>query len=239
PPFTSGGPGELMVAHIAQMPPRPSSLAPEIPDSVEALIESMLAKAPTDRPSSMAAVEARVAAIRSRSSGVLESPRRRGPVAFAVTHDRGDTGETDRIRPRRLHRLMISLGAGSAAVLVVFAAILVRGPRHDGARPRRSSFLVLTPPAPASQAMPITRPVLERPDDAQPPPSTDRDGDGDGDGQATHPAKRAVRPGPRPRRFSDGEAPDLMTFGEAERRTHGTGAGRRNARPPTDAHSAD
>jgi len=71
PPFVRQGPGEVLVAHVAETPARPSSLQPTIPPSVDRLLDRMLAKSPSARQSSMREVETEAAACRvSRSSSV-------------------------------------------------------------------------------------------------------------------------------------------------------------------------
>jgi len=53
PPFVKEAPGDLLVAHVSEPPPVPSSLMPAIPPELDRLILRMLAKAPNDRPQSM------------------------------------------------------------------------------------------------------------------------------------------------------------------------------------------
>jgi serine/threonine-protein kinase len=57
PPFVREGFGELLIAHITERPPAPSSLAPGIPPGLEALVGAMLEKDPGARPASMQEVE--------------------------------------------------------------------------------------------------------------------------------------------------------------------------------------
>ncbi|HVY37279.1 MAG TPA: serine/threonine-protein kinase [Polyangia bacterium] len=53
PPFVKEAPGDLLIAHVSEPPPVPSSLMPAIPPELDRLILRMLAKAPNDRPQSM------------------------------------------------------------------------------------------------------------------------------------------------------------------------------------------
>ncbi len=53
PPFTGTSPNELLRHHLAQKPPAPSSLNPNVTPEMDRLILRMLAKKPKDRPSSM------------------------------------------------------------------------------------------------------------------------------------------------------------------------------------------
>jgi serine/threonine protein kinase len=56
PPFEGRGVTDLLIAHASQPPPPPSSLGIDVPDPLEQLIMSMLAKEPGDRPSTMGEV---------------------------------------------------------------------------------------------------------------------------------------------------------------------------------------
>ncbi|MES1165520.1 MAG: serine/threonine-protein kinase, partial [Verrucomicrobiota bacterium] len=53
PPFVKEAPGDLLIAHVSEPPPVPSSLMPAIPPELDRLILRMLAKSPNDRPQSM------------------------------------------------------------------------------------------------------------------------------------------------------------------------------------------
>jgi len=56
PPFIHEFPGELIAAHLHEPPPRVKSLRPEVPQSLDDLVDQMLSKAPEARPETMAAV---------------------------------------------------------------------------------------------------------------------------------------------------------------------------------------
>jgi serine/threonine-protein kinase len=60
PPFVRKGAAEVLVAHLHDPPPLASSLEPGVPAELEALVASMLAKNPDERPRSMADVAARL-----------------------------------------------------------------------------------------------------------------------------------------------------------------------------------
>jgi eukaryotic-like serine/threonine-protein kinase len=60
PPFVRAGAGELLVAHIAEAPPRVESLRPDAPRALANLIASMLIKEPERRLQSMTEVVAAV-----------------------------------------------------------------------------------------------------------------------------------------------------------------------------------
>jgi len=58
PPFVSEAPGDILMAHIMQPAPALSTLQPDVPPPIEALVAQMLAKDPADRPQSMADIVA-------------------------------------------------------------------------------------------------------------------------------------------------------------------------------------
>jgi serine/threonine-protein kinase len=55
-PFVKEAPGDLLIAHVSEPPPVPSSLQPSIPPELDRLILRMLAKSPDARPPTMEAV---------------------------------------------------------------------------------------------------------------------------------------------------------------------------------------
>jgi serine/threonine protein kinase len=55
-PFVVTGVGDIVAAHLHDLPPHPHQLAPDIPARLSALITQMLAKHPDARPQTMAAV---------------------------------------------------------------------------------------------------------------------------------------------------------------------------------------
>jgi serine/threonine protein kinase len=63
PPFEGRGVTDLLIAHASHAPPAPSSLGIDVPDPLEQLVMSMLAKEPGDRPSTMGEVSARLRAM--------------------------------------------------------------------------------------------------------------------------------------------------------------------------------
>ncbi|MGE3458608.1 MAG: serine/threonine protein kinase, partial [Kofleriaceae bacterium] len=69
PPFT-GESGELIAKHQLLEPPEPRSLISDLPDHLDRLIQSMLAKQPGDRPQTMAEVQRSLQAGGAMSPGV-------------------------------------------------------------------------------------------------------------------------------------------------------------------------
>jgi eukaryotic-like serine/threonine-protein kinase len=66
PPFEGPGSTDLLIAHASHAPASPRALGLEIPAEAEALMLRMLAKEPSDRPSSMADVAASLRGIFTR-----------------------------------------------------------------------------------------------------------------------------------------------------------------------------
>jgi serine/threonine protein kinase len=63
PPFEGRGVTDLLIAHASHVPPAPSSLGIDVPDPLEQLVMSMLAKEPDSRPSTMGEVSSRLRAM--------------------------------------------------------------------------------------------------------------------------------------------------------------------------------
>jgi eukaryotic-like serine/threonine-protein kinase len=61
PPFVRDGAGELIVAHVAELPEDPRKLVPELSPAIGALVLRMLAKNVEDRPADMSVVSAEIA----------------------------------------------------------------------------------------------------------------------------------------------------------------------------------
>jgi eukaryotic-like serine/threonine-protein kinase len=75
PPFTGSTPEEVIAQHIGTSPAAPSELAPGLPPALDLLLLRLLAKAPSDRPSSAAAVRDALAELRGAGRWAL-APRR-------------------------------------------------------------------------------------------------------------------------------------------------------------------
>jgi eukaryotic-like serine/threonine-protein kinase len=68
PPFVKEAPGDLLIAHVSEAPPSPSSFQPAIPPELDRLVLRMLAKAPDDRPPTMEAVSRELAPFQAAAS---------------------------------------------------------------------------------------------------------------------------------------------------------------------------
>jgi serine/threonine-protein kinase len=63
PPFVRPGAGEVMIAHVVELPPRLSTLAPMVDPALESLVAQMLEKDPAARPQTMSDVLTRLEAL--------------------------------------------------------------------------------------------------------------------------------------------------------------------------------
>jgi serine/threonine protein kinase len=118
PPFLKEGAGELIAAHIAELPPSVASLARQVPPQLDALVLATLAKDPGERPLTMDEVGQRLRALRDpalddRPILLPATPSRLAstqplPVAQPATVALPDAAS---MRPRRT-----TLGASAHAV---------------------------------------------------------------------------------------------------------------------------
>jgi predicted ATPase/signal transduction histidine kinase len=114
-PFISDDALDLLHRHIAQRPPSPREIRPEVPEPVAAIVQKLLAKSAEDRYQS-------AAGLRADLETCLADLRRRGTIEpFPL--GRRDTSERFRL-PQRLY----GRGAEAAALLAAFDRSL------DGAR---------------------------------------------------------------------------------------------------------
>ncbi len=112
-PFDKGDPTATLTALLLEDPPRPRSLDPSIPESLEAVIQRAMAKRPEERYQSLDALSAELAPFEKTSS--LVGPKRpvEPPRPLSVV-------EVGALR-RDLYRsgaLAIALGAGGLATLL-------------------------------------------------------------------------------------------------------------------------
>ena len=178
PPFT-GETGELIAKHQLVAPMTAKSIIGELPDELDALISSMLAKQPGDRPQTMTAVQRALEARGALQAGVAPtlapdaslprftppagySARKSAPVAAvnptAPTTLGGASGQWDDEPRVRRSKLPLVLGAsGAVAAIAVIAIVLAT---RDGTE--------RTQPA----AAPIAHDAAP-PQPPPPPPSTD------------------------------------------------------------------
>lgn len=139
PPFEAETPYELVRMHVELPPPRPSSFESKIPAALDALILSMMAKSPADRPQGAEVVRDRLASLRAelpnapkrtRSGGdglkatTIARPAKQEAAPAAITDD-VDVDETI-TRGTRPKTLKIALIAGTILAAVTAAVLLLR-----------------------------------------------------------------------------------------------------------------
>ncbi len=135
PPFVKEAPGDLLVAHVSEAPPLPSSLTPAVPPELDRLVTRMLAKSPGDRPPTMDAVARELAPFRSGGDPAAAPAltlKLDPPAAEAAPSPSPSAGGT---------RLLPDQPAGNGrSTLGMSAAEAMPG----GPRPRRRAVLWLT-----------------------------------------------------------------------------------------------
>ena len=183
PPFVKEAPGDLLIAHVSEPPPVPSSMMPAIPPELDRLILRMLAKAPNDRPQSMdlltrdllalhgAAMDPagpastlRLDAVPGRPSpSQSHSPSAGGtrllPANQKATSTLGLSAAEmlpSTLRPRRRTGLWLAVG-GVAAAVGAFAVL-----RPDRTLPQSTSQSTVVA-NPARPAGPLPRPAIDVP----------------------------------------------------------------------------
>jgi serine/threonine-protein kinase len=200
PPFEAEDSLAMMHAHLEEAAPSVRSLAAEAPPALDRLIAQMLAKAPGDRPQSMAevvaALEAYLERYRQGFDDLLRAPAEH-PVAVGAEENTQPTDlgmgpgpSADTTAPvtadaetKRRARIaaLAALAVVGLAGLVAAGTLLGR----EKAAPRAELRLAPPPPPrPAPTPPPLTLP---------PPP------DGDRDRPSTARAPAAPRPAARPR----------------------------------------
>ena len=121
-PFTGRPPSEILAAHIAEPPQPIETLRPDVPQGIAQLVMACLAKKPSDRPQTAAAVRGAIEASATPGAGTVITPS---------------------VRRRRSARRAV-------AAMVVVAVALVAGAveysRHAQARPAINENLVAVAP---------------------------------------------------------------------------------------------
>jgi serine/threonine protein kinase len=80
PPFVADGPGAALMAHLYDLPDRPSRVRADVPSELDELVLSLLEKAPENRPQVAADVIDALAGIRplSRPVSIVRRLGRKG-----------------------------------------------------------------------------------------------------------------------------------------------------------------
>jgi serine/threonine-protein kinase len=128
PPFEADTPQATVLAVVSSEPPRPRSLVPSIPISVELLLEKALAREPADRYADMAALLDAIEAIVADSPVTTPEAAPAPKLARVMPSVADATNDTGAARPR----LVLYLAAAAALmVLGVITAVtgieLVKG----------------------------------------------------------------------------------------------------------------
>ena len=135
PPFIAPTPGDMIVSQIGHDPPLPSSLVPELPPAVDALVLKCLAKSPDARFASMTELARAGAAITGENNSIATIPPLRASSAgvgeqtvgtitppLDTTTLRASSGEasTEPPRARRMWPIVLA-----SLVVVVGAAVAI------------------------------------------------------------------------------------------------------------------
>jgi serine/threonine protein kinase len=156
-PFVYPGWGEYIAAHQNEAPPTPAELRPGLPPALNALILSMLAKRPEDRPQTMREVAARLAEVPlPAATEVLPSP---ATVSDSQSVQLSLLGSARSPAPVPRRRPVLPLAA--AAVLLVGGAAWWSFHRPE-ALPRNRSIapsVADPPPEEPAAAAPAVDPV--------------------------------------------------------------------------------
>ena len=167
PPFIYHAPGDLIVAHISQQPPRPSALVPGMPPEVDAVIERCLAKDPDARFQSMTELVRAAGAITGDNVSIETIAPKRQTLREPPSQPEPATGETvattlglvtgqqtdataSHPATRRPYRGWIIVLA--MAVLVVGGVATVLSLTHEGREPPTATPSAQPPPPPPIDA---------------------------------------------------------------------------------------
>jgi eukaryotic-like serine/threonine-protein kinase len=175
PPFVGEGSGDVLAAHI-HLPVTPMTAHnPEIPPTVERLVQHLLAKAPADRmPSGEELIRAIDAEITDRSFATT-GPRHVVPVMAApsVTTLSGSAATSVPVPRSRRRRWPIAALSVSLAIIAIVTVTLARrrgDDAHTSAPHAVESPAPSTAPAASGQPPPASPPTVSSPQ-ANPPSS--------------------------------------------------------------------
>ncbi len=142
PPFVLAGVGELISAHLNDVPLRLSQVSRGVPASLDKLVAAMLAKKPDDRPQTMEELSSLLARIErelgatSGASSVdpgTSLPGARAAVALSVDTTMGRSA-SEVVRPSRARKPLMYGVVGGALALVVAVIVIATMNREDRSR---------------------------------------------------------------------------------------------------------
>ena len=187
PPFFGDGFGDLIVAHLQSLPPRPSSRVPELPAAVDALVLRCLEKDPAQRFQTMIEVASAIDKIELAAlniSQVGQSARAEPFVPSVPTTLTIASGQhTAALASSTSRRLAVAMLCAAAIALVL--AMVRRG--YDDPVERRIGD--------GGVEMVVRASV-----DAEPPPDAAAPHDSGPDASVVNPASRPTRPPATPKR---------------------------------------
>jgi hypothetical protein len=158
PPFVADGMGALLVAHMSEAPPVPSSLRQGIPPEVDALVLRCLAKHPGERFASGGELAIAIGVLTGSSPGLgFGTPGRSASYVAAKSTTlsaAAGASATPTAAPARGGRMFALVGIGVALVGGVVAFAATRGGDHAAAPP------TVTPPSSPPPAPPTPAPVV-------------------------------------------------------------------------------
>ncbi|HSR98646.1 MAG TPA: serine/threonine-protein kinase, partial [Kofleriaceae bacterium] len=164
PPFDTMATGVLIMQHMSDPPPRPSSSAPNVPAELDELLLRCLAKEPAHRPGTGTELAVAIDALLALPAVINAPPPAHVAPSIApsaTTLDQLVTYVTPasllaavRGRRRRLRRIALVMGAVAAAAIAV--TLLRSGPEPSAAS--------AAPPAPPAPPITAPRPAPEVPD---------------------------------------------------------------------------
>ena len=96
-PFTGDSPVEIAMKHLAEVPPVPSSLRPEIPEDLDLVVVRALAKEPADRYQSAAAMDADLETV-ARGGRVATDTAEAATIVLSGEHGLDTTAATLAVR---------------------------------------------------------------------------------------------------------------------------------------------
>ena len=96
-PFTGDSPVEIAMKHLAEVPPVPSALRPEVPEDLDLVVLHALAKEPADRYQSAAAMDADLETV-ARGGRVASDTAEAATIVLSGEHSLDTTAATLAVR---------------------------------------------------------------------------------------------------------------------------------------------